>query len=214
MEIENIRPGDIERRSMEIIESELGDTSRLSEKEKPVVKRVIHATADFSYLENLKFSDRVVEQGLAALKKGAVIVTDTHMAEAGISKPALKAFGCELHCFMSDEDVAKRARRDGTTRAVASMDKAASLFAGRNVIFAIGNAPTALMRICELAGQGALSPALVIGAPVGFVNVIQSKEMLMESGIPFIVAAGRKGGSNVAAAILNAMLYQIYQRAQ
>ena len=212
MNIENVSPADIERRSMEIIESELGSTDGLSETEKLIVKRVIHTTADFDYKQNMKFSENAVQKGLEALKNGAVIVTDTHMAESGISKPAMKALGCLACCFMSDSDVAERAKRDGTTRAVASMDKAAELFGHENVIFAVGNAPTALIRLDELIRVGKVEPALIIGVPVGFVNVVQSKEIIMGGSAPYIVAAGRKGGSGVAAAICNALLYRLYDR--
>lgn len=212
MELENIRPEDIEKRSMEMIESELGDTSHLTPAEKLVVKRVIHTTADFDYLENLKFSQDAVTKGLEALKKGAVIVTDTNMAMSGISKPATKALGCEIKCFMADEDVADSAKENGCTRAVASMDKAAKMYGNENVIFAIGNAPTALIRLYELIQEKKLSPSLIIGCPVGFVNILYSKELIMKSSVPFIVADGRKGGSNVAAAICNALLYQVYER--
>ena len=213
MELEHIKPEDIERRSMEIIESELGDTSHLSEGEKQVVKRVIHTTADFSYLENMRFSKGAVEQALAALQNGAVIVTDTNMAKTGISKPAAKALGCEVACFMADADVAAEARQNGCTRAVASVEKAAALYGDRTVLYAVGNAPTALIRLSELIRAGTFRPALVIGAPVGFVNIIQSKERIMACDVPYIVATGRKGGSTVAAAICNALLYQLYQRA-
>ena len=212
MNIENVSPADIERRSMEIIESELGSTDGLSETEKLIVKRVIHTTADFDYKQNMKFSENAVQKGLEALKNGAVIVTDTHMAESGISKPAMKALGCRAYCFMSDSDVAERAKRDGTTRAVASMDKAAELFGHENVIFAVGNAPTALIRLDELIRVGKVKPALIIGVPVGFVNVVQSKEIIMGGSAPYIVAEGRKGGSGVAAAICNALLYRLYDR--
>ncbi len=210
--MEIILPADIERRSMEIIESELGDTSHLSEAQKAIVKRVIHTTADFDYLQNLTFSPNAVEHGLAALRDGAVIVTDTQMALSGISKPALKALGCEAHCFMSDPETARMARERGTTRAMVSIDRAAEAFADRQVIFAIGNAPTALIRLRELMDAGRLLPALVIGTPVGFVNVVPSKELIMACDVPSIVAAGRKGGSNVAAAICNALLYMLYDR--
>ena len=212
MNIENVSPADIERRSMEIIESELGSTEGLSETEKLIVKRVIHTTADFDYKQNMKFSENAVQNGLEALKNGTVIVTDTHMAESGISKPAMKALGCRACCFMSDSDVAERAKRDGTTRAVASMDKAAELFGHENVIFAVGNAPTALIRLDELIRVGKVEPALIIGVPVGFVNVVQSKEIIMGGSAPYIVAAGRKGGSGVAAAICNALIYRLYDR--
>lgn len=212
MELEKILPMDIERRSMEIIESEMGDAAELSDTERLVLKRVIHTTADFDYVKNLKFSADAVQRGLAALRNGAVIVTDTHMAESGISKPATKACGCEIKCFMSDADVAQRAKERGVTRAVVSIDKAAEALSGNQVIFAVGNAPTALIRIYELVCGGKIKPALVIGAPVGFVNIIQSKKLIMSCDVPYIVADGRKGGSNVAAAICNAMLYQLYDR--
>lgn len=212
MDIENIRPSDIERRSMEIIEEEMGDISHLSEAEKPVVKRVIHATADFDYLENMRFSPEACENAFHILKSGAVLVTDTKMALAGISKPAAEALGLSLACFMSDIDVAKTAREQGCTRAAASMEKAFRLYGDRPLVFAIGNAPTALIQIARYIREGKGKPALVIGVPVGFVNVVQSKELIMECDVPYIVAAGRKGGSTVAAAICNALLYQIYDR--
>ena len=212
MKIENIKPADIEKRSMEIIESEMGDTSHLNEGEKLVVKRVIHATADFEFLKNLKFSKNAVEQALKSLKNGAVIVTDTNMALSGISKAACRTLNCELYCFMADDDVAKTAKEKGITRAVASIDKAVKKFSDKNVIFAIGNAPTAVLRLCDHIDSGVISPSLVIGAPVGFVNVVQSKNVLMEKDVPYIVADGRKGGSTVAAAIVNALLYQVYDR--
>ncbi len=212
MEIENINPSDIERTSMNIIESELGDTSHLSEGEKIVVKRVIHTTADFEYLNNLKFSENAVDIAKNILKQGAVIVTDTQMAFSGISKPALRALNCEIHCFMSDGDVAEAAKKNGTTRAVVSIDKSAEMFSDKNIIFVVGNAPTALIRICELAESSKISPSFVIAAPVGFVNVVRSKNMIMQTDIPYIAADGRKGGSTVAAAVCNALLYQLYDR--
>ena len=210
---ETVTPADIERRSMAIIESELGDASHLSPVQKSIVKRVIHTTADFDYLQTLRFSPNAVERGLSALQNHAVIVTDTQMALSGISKPALKALGCEACCFMSDPAIARRAKENGTTRAVASIDEAAARFADRNVIFAVGNAPTALIRLYELMQEQTVSPALVIGTPVGFVNVVPSKQLIMRGKAPYIVAEGRKGGSGVAAAICNAMLYQLYDRA-
>lgn len=214
MQIKNILPSEIEKKSMEIIESELGDTSHLSIAEKLILKRVIHTTADFDYLANLKFSTGAAEKGIEALKNGAIIVTDTKMVLSGISKPAIKKTGSELYCFMSDSDVAEKSRRLGVTRAVISMEKAVECFGDRNLIFAVGNAPTALMRIHELINEGKIKPSLVIGVPVGFVNVIRSKQMIMNDDVPFIVAEGRKGGSTVAAAICNALLYQIYDRGE
>lgn len=204
-------PHEIERRSFEIITEELGDT-KLDPSVAHIVKRVIHTTADFSYAETLAFVNDAVEKGLEALKQGATIVTDTNMALAGISKPALKMLGGSAVCFIADEDIARTAKEQGTTRAVSSMEKAAALEGP--VIFAIGNAPTALIRICELHAAGKIDPALVIGAPVGFVNVVESKEMLLETDIPAIVAQGRKGGSNVAAAMCNALLYSLTRKEQ
>ena len=144
---------------------------------------------------------------MEAIKQGACIVTDTQMAKSGINKRALARYGGEVYCFMSDEDVAEIARKNGTTRATASMDKAALL--DKKLIFAIGNAPTALVRLYELIEDGKLNPELIIGVPVGFVNVVQSKELIMETEVPYIVARGRKGGSNIAACICNALLYMI-----
>jgi len=209
IELQNVLPEEIEKRSFEIIGQELGDV-KLDPMEEPVIKRVIHTTADFEYLNNLKFSGDAVAKGIEALKKGAVIVTDTQMARAGINKGTLEALGGEAFCFMADEDVAAAAKANGTTRATASMDKAATL--SKPVIFAVGNAPTALVRIYELIKEGRLKPELIIGVPVGFVNVVESKELIVELDVPYIVAKGRKGGSNVAAAICNAMLYMCRPR--
>ena len=205
MNLEYVLPSDIERRSFEIIESELEVS--IPEEIKPIVIRAIHTTADFDYAENLYFSHDAVETALETLDRGAVIVTDTNMGKAGINKAALARHGCECMCFMADEYIAETAKREGTTRAAASVDKAAKL--ERPVIYAVGNAPTALVRLCEHIAAGDFVPKLIIGAPVGFVNVVQSKEMLIESGVPCIVARGRKGGSNVAAAICNALLYML-----
>lgn len=208
-ELEQVLPGEIEARSFEIITEELGG-KEIEEKYAPVIKRVIHTTADFDYAENLAFSPGVLEIALEALRKGACIVTDTQMAKAGINKKALQSLGIEIFNFMADEDVAEAAKRNKTTRAMASMDKAAAL--NRPTIFAVGNAPTALIRIYELVQEGKLKPELIIGAPVGFVNVVQSKELILELAVPYIVAKGRKGGSNVAAAIVNALLYLKWKR--
>lgn len=206
MKLEYVLPSEIEKRSFEIIESELGNIV-IPEEVKPVVIRCIHTTADFDYAKNLYFSENAVGKALEALKNGATIITDTNMAKAGINKAALARHGCECECFMSDPDVAETAKKNGTTRAAASVDKAAAL--GRPLIYAVGNAPTALMRLCEHIEKGDFVPELVVGAPVGFVNVIQSKEMLVASGVPCIAAMGRKGGSTVAAAIMNALLYML-----
>ena len=198
-------PMEIEKRSMEIIESAL--PSGIPEDNKAVVKRVIHCTADFDYAKNLTFSKDAVKKAIDALSKGCDIVTDTQMALSGINKAAAAKLGCTVHCFMSDPDVAEQAKERGCTRAVVSMEKASKL--NKPLIFAIGNAPTALLKIRELIDAGKINPLLVIGVPVGFVNIIESKEAIMETDVPFIVSKGRKGGSNVAAAIVNALMYQI-----
>ena len=202
-------PGDIERTSMSIIAAELAERGVvLPPEQEAVVKRVIHTTADFDYANNLRFTPGAAELGQAALKQGVPIVTDTNMAKAGISKPSLEAFGCTLRCFMAEPEVAELARERGLTRAAVSMERAAQEYPG--AILAVGNAPTALLRIAELMEEG-LRPALVIAVPVGFVNVVESKELLFAAcetrGVPAIAARGRKGGSNVAAAICNALLY-------
>ncbi|MBR1496944.1 MAG: precorrin-8X methylmutase [Oscillospiraceae bacterium] len=205
-ELTYIKPSEIEKRSFEIITQLLGERTFPPEREN-IIKRVIHTTADFDYADNLVFSPGAVEAGLAALRGGCDIVTDTQMARAGINKTALAALGGEVRCFMSDPDVAEEAKARGVTRAAVSMERAAGL--EKPCVFAIGNAPTALLRLRELALAGELSPALVVGVPVGFVNVVESKELLLRTELPYIVARGRKGGSNVAAAICNAMIYSL-----
>lgn len=205
----HMKPADIEKRSFEIITEELGGRT-FPEGVAEVVKRVIHTSADFDYADNLCFSPDAVEQAKAALEAGATIVTDTNMALAGISKPTLAKLGGKAVCLMADEAVAREAKARGVTRATVSMEHAAKL--DGPLIFAIGNAPTALIRLHELIEEGAVSPALVIGVPVGFVNVVESKELFLGGDTPYIIARGRKGGSNVAAAIVNALLYQIIKR--
>lgn len=205
MNLKQIAPGEIEKRSFEIIEEELG--RELDPVLKPIIKRVIHTTADFSYADTLFFSENAVEKGLQALSEGVSIVTDTNMGKAGINKKKLAQYGGKVHCFMADEDVASAAMAQQTTRAAVSMDKAAAM--QEDCIFAIGNAPTALIRLYELIQEGKIHPRLIIAVPVGFVNVVEAKELIMTAGVPVIVARGRKGGSNVAAAICNALLYQL-----
>lgn len=203
-----MRPQEIETRSMEIIEEELGERAAAwPPEELLVVKRCIHTSADFDYGENLVFSPGAVEIALKALRNGVTIVTDTSMAAAGINKRSAAALGVEVRCFIADPDVAAEAKGRGVTRSAVCMERAAAL--GRPVIAAVGNAPTALMRIKELAEEGRFRPELVIGVPVGFVNVVEAKEMILGTDIPHIVARGRKGGSNIAAAIVNALLYQV-----
>ena len=204
--IQQIKPMDIEKRSFEIITELLGDR-RLDPENELVIKRVIHTSADFDYADNLVFSPHAVSKGIEALRAGCDIVTDTQMAKAGINKTILGSLGGEVHCFMSDPDVAQEAKERGVTRAIVSMERAASL--PKPCIYAIGNAPTALISLYEQIKVGKVKPALIIGVPVGFVNVVESKELILGTDLPYIVARGRKGGSNVAAAICNALLYQI-----
>ena len=206
VELENVKPRDIERRSFEIITEELGDRKLDPDKEL-IIKRCIHTSADFEYADSLCFSDNVVAKAMDAIRQGACIVTDTQMGRSGINKKVIAEFGGEVCCFMSDPDVAETAKKKGTTRAVASMEKAAKL--DKPLIFAIGNAPTALIQLYEMIREGRIRPELIIGVPVGFVNVVQAKELIMTADVPYIVAKGRKGGSNIAAAICNALLYML-----
>ena len=203
-DIKIVKPNEIEKRSMEIITQELNGRT-WPEPQFSIVKRCIHTSADFDYADNLCFSENAAMLGVEALRRGAVIVTDTKMAWSGINKKKLAEYGGEAYCFMSDEDVAKEAQERGCTRAAICMERGAAL--GKEVIFAVGNAPTALIRLYELIQEGKVNPALIIGAPVGFVNVVEAKELIMTAGVPYIVPRGRKGGSNIAATICNAMLY-------
>ena len=209
MTLQHHLPADIERTSLAIITEELNQMGLIfPEDTAPVVKRVIHTTADFDYARNLHFTPGAVAAGIAALRSGTPIVTDTTMALAGISKPGLAKLGTTALCYVEDPEVAAAAKQQGTTRAVAAVHKAAAAYPG--AILAVGNAPTALLTIADQIEAG-LRPALVIGVPVGFVNVVESKERLFavcqECGVPAIVAMGRKGGSTVAAAICNALVY-------
>mgnify|MGYP001724171114 CR=1 FL=1 len=206
IELENVLPWEIEKRSFELITEELGERT-FPEEQEPIIKRCIHTSADFDYADNLCFSEGVVEKAKEAIRNGACIVTDTQMAKSGINKKELAKYGGEVYCFMSDDDVAEIAKKQGSTRAVASMEKACTL--DKPLIFAIGNAPTALVRLYELIDEGKLHPCGIIGVPVGFVNVVEAKELIMRAPVPYIVARGRKGGSNIAAAICNALLYEL-----
>lgn len=201
------KPEEIEKRSFEILTAQMEQYSHpeWTPMELRIVQRVIHTTADFEYMQQLCFSKNAAEEMLRALKDGAGIVTDTQMARAGINKKQLKACGGEAYCFMSDPDVAAEAKRREETRAAVSVEKAARL--PQDLIFAIGNAPTALLRLEDYIRRGRLKPRGIIGVPVGFVNVTEAKERIMQAGCPYIVARGRKGGSSVAAAICNALLY-------
>lgn len=208
MELEIIKPQDIEKRSFEIITKELNDKNIVIDEDKAfLIKRAIHTTADFEYANTLCFSEDAIKIMAELIKSGTHIVTDTNMGLSGINKNELRKHGGEVHCFMADEDVAKEAKERGVTRAVVSMERAAKI--KENVIFAIGNAPTALINLRTMYDEGIFIPKFVIGVPVGFVNVEYAKELIMETNIPYIINRGRKGGSNVAAAICNAVLYEI-----
>ena len=206
--IENVRPADIEKRSFELIQEELDARGiRLPEETDLIVRRTIHTTADFDYAETMTFSGGAVAVLKDLLRSGATIVTDTNMAYSGINKKRLAQYGGQVRCFMAEPEVAEEAKKRGVTRASVSMEKAAAL-PGR-VVFAVGNAPTALISLREMYDAGTFRPDFVIGVPVGFVNVVPSKELIMATDIPYIINRGRKGGSNVAAAIVNAVLYQL-----
>ena len=209
IKFEHVLPADIEKRSFEIIGQELREMGIvLPKRQAPITMRCIHTSADFDYAKNLVFSENAIDRAREAIKKGASILTDTNMGKSGINKKRLESFGGQLYCFMSDEDVAKKAKENGTTRAVASMDKACQL--KEPLIIAIGNAPTALIHLYELIEAGRICPELVIGVPVGFVNVEPAKELIMsQNKVPYIVAKGRKGGSNIAACICNALIYSL-----
>ena len=204
IELQQVTPAEIEARSMEIIRSELKQP--LPPEQEAVILRAIHTTADFDYAKNLCFSPNAVQRGVEALRGGADIVTDTTMAMSGINKRVLAKFGGQVYNYIADGDVAAEARERGITRAAVSMERAAAM--GKPLIYAIGNAPTALVRLYEMWCDGTLpTPALIVGVPVGFVNVVEAKELTMQMDCPWIVARGRKGGSNLAAAICNALLY-------
>ena len=206
VKLEHVLPADIEKTSFSIIGAELKEMGKTVDEELiPIIYRVIHTTADFEYADTMCFSDNALARADEALRKGAHIVTDTNMAWSGINKSILKSFGGEAHCFMADPDVAAEAKERQVTRATICMEKAIRM--GVPTIYAIGNAPTALVALYE-AIQNGYRPELIIGVPVGFVNVVASKELIMETDIPYIINRGRKGGSNVAAAICNALMYR------
>lgn len=206
--VEFVLPEEIEKKSFEIISEELKQREIVLPKEEEMItKRVIHTSADFEYASTLVYSKNAVSKAKELLLHGADIVTDTNMALAGINKRVLARLGGQAHCFMADEDVAQLARKRKVTRAVVSMEKAKNI--QKPVIFAIGNAPTALIQLYEMIQTSDWKPAFIIGVPVGFVNVEAAKELILETDVPFIVNRGRKGGSNVAAAICNALLYEL-----
>ncbi|MCR4901485.1 MAG: precorrin-8X methylmutase [Butyrivibrio sp.] len=206
--LEFVLPSEIEKRSFEIITKELEEMGKIIPKdEEPVTKRVIHTSADFDYADTMCYSKNAVDIAKRLIKSGAHVVTDTNMAMAGINKKRLAAFGGEVHCFMADEAVALEAKNRQVTRASVSMERAAKLEGP--VIFAIGNAPTALVSLYEMMEKGIFKPDFVIGVPVGFVNVVAAKELFITSDVPYIINRGRKGGSNIAAAIVNALVYSL-----
>ena len=204
-----VKPDEIEKRSFEIITKELGDRKFPFELD-PIIKRVIHTTADFEYADLLHFHNNPVETAKELLREGADIVSDTNMILNGINKAALTKIGIQKKCFMADQDVSEEAKTRKVTRAKVSMEKA--LRDLKNKIFVIGNAPTALYTLIEKIREGSTIPKLIIGVPVGFVGAAESKEALLKIDIPSIVVNGRKGGSTVAVAIVNAILYSIVKR--
>lgn len=206
--IEYVRPQDIEKRSFAIISKELEEKGIVLPKEQELVtKRAIHTSADFDYAKTMTYSAHAVEIAKKLIQNGADIVTDTNMALAGVNKKELAKYGGEAHCFMAEEEVAKIAKERGVTRAAVSMEKAAQI--EKPVIFAIGNAPTALIELYEMIQSGKYRPAFIIGVPVGFVNVEAAKDLILKTDVPYIINRGRKGGSNIAAAICNALLYEL-----
>ena len=208
MGFKEILPSEIEKESFRIIRKELAEAGKIIPEEvEPTVVRVIHTTADFEYADTLEFSEGVIQKAKSAIRSGAHIVTDTNMAFAGINKKTLAGYGGEVHCFMADEEVAKLAKERGVTRAYVSMEKAIEINAP--LIFAIGNAPTALASLNRLWQEKGFRPELIIAVPVGFVNVVEGKDLIRNMDVPYIINAGRKGGSGVAAAICNSILYNM-----
>lgn len=208
LNIEHVKPESIEKRSFEIITSELESRGIVLPEDKAfLIKRAIHTTADFDYASTLYFSQDAIRIMAELIREGSTIVTDTNMGLSGINKNELSKYGGEVRCFMADKDVADEAKQRGVTRATVSMERAAAL--GGKVIFAIGNAPTALIELRRLYDENVFSPDFIIGVPVGFVNVEVAKELIIETDIPCIINRGRKGGSNVAAAVCNAVLYEM-----
>ncbi len=198
-----MKPDDIEKLSFDIIEKEAGDHG-FAPDAWAVVARMIHTSADFDYLESVRIHPRAIAAGIGAIQAGRPVITDTNMARAGIRKMDLAGFGCEVRCDMADPFIAEIAKKNGTTRALAAVDAQAEAMAGG--IYVVGNAPTALLRLIALIREGTAAPALVVGLPVGFVNAAESKAELLDAGVPYITNIGRKGGSNVAAAVVNALV--------
>lgn len=206
-----MKPQEIEDLSFEIIDKEAGEHG-FSKEEWPIVRRMIHTSADFDYIKTVRFNGKAVEKGIQAIQQGKQIITDTNMARVGIRKKEIEEFGGQISCLMADPAVASRAKEGGTTRALAAVDLACTAMAGG--IYVVGNAPTALLRLIDLIRDKKAAPALVIGFPVGFVNAAESKDALMDIDIPYITNKGRKGGSNIAASIVNALAIMAYQQKQ
>lgn len=201
----HVPPGEIEPRSLAIIDAEVPEPRPFSGAEWTVARRMVHTTADFDLLNHIRFHPGAVAAGMAALRAGADIVTDTRMAMSGIPARRLTPLGCRVRCLMDDERVAARAAAEGVTRAWAAVDEV--MDGGGADIFVVGNAPTALYRLLERIGSGGRAPALIVGMPVGFVNAAESKELLMaQDAVPYVTVAGRKGGSSLAACVVNALL--------
>ncbi|NMM64659.1 precorrin-8X methylmutase [Clostridium sp. P21] len=198
-------PMDIEERSFEIIGEEMGPHN-FTERELKIVKRVIHTTADFQYKDLIYIREGAIDSALEILKKGTTIYTDTNMAASGINKAALKKLNSKVECFVSREDVTEIAKERGITRSMAAVEKAA---AEGVEFFVFGNAPTALFKLIELTKQGKANPKFIVGAPVGFVGAAESKEEIEKLDVPMITIRGRKGGSGIAASIVNALMYMI-----
>ena len=197
-----MKPQEIEDLSFKIIEKEALNHN-FNQKQWNIVRRMIHTSADFEYIDPVKFSQDAVKKGIEAIKNGCSIFTDTNMARVGIRKKETSLYGCSVNCLIADKDVAKNAKKAQTTRAVAAVDMACDKM--KNGIYVIGNAPTALLRLIELIKAKKARPALIIGFPVGFVNAAESKDELMATGFTYITNKGRKGGSNIAASIINAL---------
>ncbi len=201
-------PMGIEVRSMEIIEEELGEKIHdIPDKMRALVKRVIHTTADFDYADLIEYSDDFIEKMKEALINRSPVITDTTMAISGINKRVLTELGVEYHCFISDPEVVELAKKEKITRSMAAVRIATQRF--QSPIFVIGNAPTSIFQLKELIDNNLCQVACIVGVPVGFVGAEESKELAKELGIPYIITRGRKGGSTVAAAIMNAILYEL-----
>jgi precorrin-8X/cobalt-precorrin-8 methylmutase len=198
-----MKPEDIETLSFKIIDQEAG-SHEFTREEWCIVRRMIHTSADFEYMDTICFSNDPVSAGIKAIRAGKNIFTDTKMARSGIRKKSIEAFGGRVFCRINDPDVVARAKKQSVTRARMAVDMSANELEGG--IYVVGNAPTALLRLIELLVEGKIQPALIIGLPVGFVNASESKALLAQQNISFITNKGRKGGSNIAAGVVNALI--------